>query len=512
MNKVNKLTKGEKSWVFYDWANSVYATIIMSAVFPIYFSNIAKSAGFSGDVFWGYATSIATFLVAIAAPFLGAIGDFKGMKKKLLTIFMLVGVVFTLLMAITDQPMLMLIGYGISYVGFAGANLFYDSFLTDVTTNERMDRVSAYGYAMGYLGGSTIPFIISIALVMFGSKIGIDGTMAVKLSVVLTSLWWAGFSIPILLNVKQTHHVETPPSKLAAHAMKNLGLTIKSIVLDRRLAFFILAYFFYIDGVGTIIHMATSYGSTLGLGSVGMILALLVTQIVAVPCSILFSKFSAKIGTIRMLCIGIGIYMVVCMLGFYMGFSLEPKQFAYEESFSQVVDANSAGIDSTTLEQLKTDGLAILSNPDRAEQFTKLVDTAAAADGAQTEQLTTLKTAAVAFLSNDANAKEFDDALDFSAILFWILATLVGTSQGGIQALSRSFFGKLIPAERSNEYFGFFDIFGKFAAVMGPALYALFASLTGRSSIGILSLILLFAIGGTILITQRRHFEEKSTT
>jgi UMF1 family MFS transporter len=322
----NKFSKTEKSWVLYDWANSVYATIIMAAVFPIYFSSAAKSAGLAGDVWWGYATSAATFLVAVAAPLLGAIGDFKGMKKKLFTAFLFTGALATLILAFTDNMQLMLVGYMVSYVGFGGSNLFYDSFLTDVTTAERMDRVSAYGYGFGYIGGSTIPFLISIALITFGKNFGIDGVLAVKISVALTTVWWLAFSIPFLRNVHQVYYVESPPSHLVRHAFQGLLATFHDIISVKKMWVFILAYFFYIDGVGTIIHMATSYGNTLGLDSTKMILALLLTQLIAFPCSIAYSKLSAKIGTINMLCAGIAIYSVVCFVGFFMGYNVEPHQ------------------------------------------------------------------------------------------------------------------------------------------------------------------------------------------
>ncbi len=416
----NRFSPVEKSWILYDWANSSYATIIMAAIFPIYFAKIAGQAGVAGDVYWGYASSGATLVVALLSPALGAIADFRGMKKKLFAAFLLLGLVFTGSMALTDRWQLMLAGYVLSYIGFSGSSLFYDSFITDVTTAERMDKVSAWGYAMGYIGGSTIPFVISIGLILFGDLIGVDGVLAVKLACLLCVLWWAVFSIPMLRRVKQVHYVDQPAGDLVRQSLRNMKKTARQITQDKGLLIFILAYFFYIDGVNTVIHMATVYGSTLGLGTTGMILALLVTQIVAVPFSILFSQLSGRFGSVRMIRLAIAVYFVICVVGFYMGFSLER------------VPAGSA---------------------------------------------------------------EYAQALQRSTWLFWGMAGLVGTVQGGIQALSRSFFGKLIPPHRSNEYFGFFDIFGKFAAVLGPALYALTVNLTGRSSFGILSLILLFACG-----------------
>lgn len=497
---LKQFTRSEKSWIFYDWANSAYATIIMAAVFPIYFTSAAKAAGVPGDIWWGYASSISSAAIAVSAPALGAVGDFRGMKKRMFSIFLAVGLCFTLLMAVTNQPMLMLIGYAVSFVGFDGANLFYDSFLTDVTTRVRMDKVSAYGYAYGYIGGSTIPFVISIILIMFGKHFGIGSALAVKISVVICCVWWSLFSIPIFRNVKQTHYVETPPSQLAAGAMRNLKSTAISIFGNRRLLFFMLAYFFYIDGVGTVITMSTTYGSTLGLGSTGMILALLVTQILAFPFSILFGRLSEKIGTLRMIRSGIVVYLLICIVGFYMGFSLEPSQKAYENAFTQTVNSSGVQLNGETLSSIKTEGIAVLSKPDRVAEFNAIVTKeSASADANEKTELIKLKTNVDTFLADGGKSADYDRAIGFSTILFWILAILVSTSQGGIQALSRSYFGKLIPASRSNENFGFFDIFGKFATVMGPALYSFISSLTGRSSIGIISLVLLFAVGSIFI-------------
>jgi len=420
-----KFTKTEKSWILYDWANSVFATNMVAAIFPIYFANICAANGADNVVLWSYGTSAATFTVALLAPILGSAGDYSGMKKKFFTLFMLLGVVFTLFNAFTDNYILMLVGYVIAHIGFSGANLFYDSFLTDVTTDERMDKVSAWGYAMGYIGGSTIPFLISIAILL-----AMDYSMfAMKLVITITALWWAAFSIPFLKNVKQIHSIPRPKNGIVRSAFGNLFHTARDIFKVRGILLFMLAYFFYIDGVNTVISISTSYGSKLGLDSTGMILALLVTQIVAVPFSILFGRLSSKVGAIRMITIAIGIYFVICGLGFFMGFNIEQHNASPE-------------------------------------------------------------------------------SVQFSQILFWILAFCVGTVQGGIQALSRSYFGKLIPVERSNEYFGFFDIFGKFAAVVGPLLVAMFTQLTGRDSIGVLSLMILFFCGGVILLTGKKHFAE----
>lgn len=498
-------SKVEKSWIFYDWANSAYATIVMAAVFPIYFTSAAKAAGVAGDVWWGYASSVSSLVIAVAAPVLGAIGDFKGMKKRLWGVFLLIGLAFTLLMAFADQPAWMLVGYAVSFVGFDGANLFYDSFLSDVAEKERMDRVSAQGYAMGYIGGSTIPFVVSILLLTLGSRVGIGSALAVKISIVLTCVWWAVFSLPMLRNVRQVHYVETPVAHLAAGSLSNLARTAKDILLNKRILFFIVAYFFYIDGVGTVITMSTSYGTTLGLGSTFMILALLLTQVLAMPFSILFGRLAERIGSIRIIKAGVCMYVLICVLGFVMGFSLEPHQQAYQAQLTQTIERANPRLSAGTLAAVKEKAAAALLASDRVQTFDDALADIKPAAG-ETDELKSLGASIGAFLSDDAKAADYERARQRSTVLFWVVAILVSTSQGGIQAISRSFFCKLVPPERSNEFFGFFDIFGKFATVMGPALYALFASLTGRSSVGILSLILLFAVGLATLQAGGRLF------
>lgn len=514
MDQTKRFTKPEKSWIMYDWANSAYYTIIVAAVFPTFFAKIAPS----GDIWWGYATSFATLVVALLAPIMGAIADYSGMKKRFFSFFLALGVIFTGTMALLDNWKLLMVGYIISYIGIMGTNLFYDSFLTDVTTHERMDRVSATGYAMGYIGGSTIPFVISIALIMLMN----DGTLAVKLSVVITAIWWAVFSIPILKNVKQTHHLGALPKGFIKSSFVNLGHTLKDIVKRRGLFLFMFAYFFYIDGVNTVIHMSTIYGATLGLNTTGMILALMVTQIVAAPCSILFARFAEKIGAIKILIGAVGIYLIICLTGFYMGFSLEPWQNDFKTAFDSA--SVSVGAEhQKALDALKSRGVDLLSQEANQQApydiessyISGAIDEATVghADAGQDAFLSAadaaaLKATVFPVIERINLEGSYLAAINRSNILFWCMAVLVGTCQGGIQSLSRSYFGRLVPPEKSNEYFGFFDIFGKFAAVIGPALYALFASVTGRPSIGILSLVVLFLAGGLILILGQRRFKE----
>ena len=518
-----KFTKAERSWITYDWANSVYATNIMAAIFPIYYASVANDAG---NKWWGIGVSLASLICAVLAPLLGAIGDFKGYKKRLLTGFIILGVVSTALLAFVGNWQWMLIGYVISHIGFSGSCVFYDSFLTDVTTEDRMDRVSAWGYAMGYFGGSTIPFVISIVLLLLTDF----SVPAIKFSILITSVWWAVFSIPILKNVEQKHYVETPPSQLAKSAGKNLWNTMKSCVTNKGLFIYLIAYFFYIDGVGTIISLSTNYGATLGLGSTGMILALLVTQLVAVPFSILFSKLAGKFGNIRMIITAICVYFCITFVGFFMGRMVEPYQLDYvatvrESAALQTTVATEGTHDykvwQTVVSDVIEQGKDVLAEEDRPAAFTGVFATITAQlsdpsgvvyafddESVRNHAIASigaLETELAPFVADAERQTDYNAARQIASILFWVLACLVGTVQGGIQALSRSYFGKLVPQERSAEYFGFYDIFGKFAAVIGPLLYSVFYMLTDRASVGILSLLLLFGLGAVLLITGKKH-------
>ena len=401
-------TKEEKSWIFYDWANSAFSAIVAAIILPVFFKSMAESGGVSAvdaTAYWGYATSLGTLICAVLAPFLGTLGDFRGMKKKLFTAFMLLGVVSTFLLALTNSWQGLLLFYVLGTLGFSGSCIYYDSFLLDVTDVSRMDRVSSVGYGLGYIGGSTIPLVISLVLIQFGSGFGVPTMLATKFSFILTAVWWLVFTIPMLRHVQQKHAIE-PDRDMFAHTLRNMKDTLSMIVKNRGILFFVIAYFFYIDGVGTIIHMATVFGSSCGLDSMDLMVVLLVVQIVAFPFAILYGRLADRFGSRRMILFGIATYIVVCMLGF--------------------------------------------------------------------------------------NLKEMKD--------FLLLAVLVGTAQGGIQALSRSFYGKLVPAEHASEYFGFFDVFGKFSAVIGPALFGVVAQLTGVTNYGALAVMFMFILGGAIFM------------
>lgn len=400
------LSKQEKSWALYDWANSAYSMTITSSILPMYFKSVAESGGMSpsnSTALWGYTISLSTMVVSLLAPILGTIADYKGNKKKFFKCFFSVGVIFTVLLAFipANNPILLLLCYGFTLVGFSGTNIFYDAFLVDVSTKERMDKVSSYGFALGYIG-STIPFIISIGVVLLTQMKVLPITLptACKLTFLITAIWWLIFTIPLLKNVNQVYYIE-PEDNPISNSFKRIFSTIKEITKHRNIFLFLIAYFFYIDGVDTIIGMASSYGTDLGISMISLLLILLLTQFVAFPFTILYGKMSEKYGGKKLLYIGIITYMIICI-------------YAY-------------------------------------------------------------------FIKN--------------ALGFWILAMAVGSAQGGIQAISRSYYGKMVPKENANEFFGFYNIFGKFAAIMGPFLVAIITQGTGQTKNGILSLILLFAIG-----------------
>ena len=295
-----KLNKTELSWILYDVANSAFI-LIVTATIPIYFRSLASNAGVADhtiSAWFGGATSTAVIILAFLSPILGAIADYKGMKKKMFLGFLAVGILGALTMTIMQDWLAFLFLFVLARIGYSACNIFYDSMLVDVAEDERMDMLSSMGYAFGYIG-STIPFIIGIVII-FTKPFGISTTMATQISFVITVIWWALLSIPLLKNVKQKYYLP-PINNVVKTSFARVFKTLAKIRQDKRMFYFIVGYFFYIDGVYTIISMATTYGGEVGIDSTLMIVALLLTQIIAFPFAILAGMLAKKYGPIRLI-------------------------------------------------------------------------------------------------------------------------------------------------------------------------------------------------------------------
>lgn len=396
-----KLTSLEKKWVLYDVGNSAF-TMMVSTIFPIYFNFLAGNAGIS-DVdylaYWGYATSICTLLVAILGPTLGAVADTKNFKKTIFCIAMGVGVFGCILLGFLSSWIWFLGVFVLAKTGYSASLVFYDAMLTDVTEPDRMDTVSSHGYAWGYIG-SCIPFVACLGIVLGGGSLGLDMQTSMILAFIITALWWLFSSVPLLRSYRQRYFAEAG-EHVVRNSFQRLGRTFAELVKQKHIFVFLLAFFFYIDGVYTVIDMATAYGQALGLDSTGLLLALLVTQIVAFPSVLIFSRIIKNISPEKIITVCIAAYFCIAVYAYWL-----------------------------------------------------------------------------------------DSQLDF-----WILAVLVGMFQGTIQALSRSYFAKIIPAEKSGEYFGIYDICGKGASVLGTALVSFLSQVTGSINIGVSALSVMFLIG-----------------
>lgn len=396
-----KFTKLEKQWILYDVGNSAF-TMLVATILPIYFNSLAERGGISEVdylAYWGYAASISTILVAIFGPVLGSMADIRNFRKLLFTVCVALGVVACGMLWVPTSWFLFLVVFVISKVAYNTSLIFYDSMLVDVTTPERLDKVSSNGYAWGYIG-SCIPFIISLVFVLLYETFGITMGTAMILAFVINGAWWLVMSLPLIKNYRQIHYIEAPEHPIQESILR-IGRTLKDIKNQKHIFMYLLAFFFFIDGVYTIIEMATAYGSALGLDSTGLLLALLVTQLVAFPCALGFSKLSAKYET--------GKLLKVCILA-YVGIAL----------FAIQLD------------------------------------------------------------------KQWE---------FWFLAVCVGMFQGAIQALARSYFAKIIPAEKSGEYFGIYDICGKGASFVGTLLIGVVAQVTGVANAGVAVIAVLLVIG-----------------
>ena len=400
MNKL-KLTPAERSWVLYDVGNSAF-TLLIATIIPIYFNFLAEEAGLSNVqylAYWGYAASAATLLVAVLGPVFGTLADTQGYKKPIFLLFLGVGLIGCIALGFTAHWLWFLLIFVVARVGYSGSLIFYDSMLSDITDADRMDHVSSQGYAWGYIG-SCIPFAGCLVLVLGAGALGLSMVTAMGLSFGITALWWLGFTLPLLRRYEQKHFVERQPHAIR-ESFARLGRTLASVRQEKKIFLFLLAFFFYIDGVYTIIDMATAYGEALGLDSTGLLLALLLTQVVAFPFAILFGRLARKFSGDQLI--------PLCILAYF--------------------------------------GISVFAM----------------------------------FLRTQAQ--------------FWMLAVLVGMFQGGIQALSRSYFARIIPSSQSGEYFGLLDICGKGASFMGTTVVSVVSQITGNISLGVGMIALLFLVG-----------------
>ena len=407
-----KLTSLERNWILYDIGNSAF-TLLVSTLIPIYFNSLAGAAGVNEDMYlsyWGYAGSISTILVAFIAPICGTLSDRK-FKKPIFLLTVILGCIACAALGVTTHWLFFLGIFILAKVGFHSSIVFYDSMLPEITTPERMDNVSSMGYAFGYIG-SVIPFVACLVLVLFCDSFGMTMGSAMVAAFLITAAWWAVLTVPLAKRYQQTAYVEKEGTALG-DSFKQLIRTFKEAKKEKHVFVYLIAFFFFINGVYTIIDMATAYGSALGLDTTGLLLALLLTQIVAFPCAIIFGRLSAKYDTGLLIKICIVCYTCITAFGMFL----------------------------------------------------------------------------------------------VSLWQFWVLATLVGMFQGGIQALARSYLGKIIPAERSGEFYGLMDICGKGASFLGTTLVAVVSQVTAGVELNIFgitlqnenmavgSLLVLFAIG-----------------
>lgn len=396
-----KLTKLERAWIMYDVGNSAFVLLVATIV-PIYFNYLASLKNISSSdylAYWGYATAVATLVVAVIGPVFGTVADTKNLKKKIFMAALLVGTVSCASLGLMTHWLAFLVVFVIAKIGFSSSLVFYDAMLTDVTTEERMDDVSSQGYAWGYIG-SCIPFVIGLCLVLFGDKIGLSMEISMTITFLITAVWWFAITIPLLKQYKQTHYVENQGA-IIKKSFGRLWNSLKEMKKEKHIFLFLLAFFFYIDGVYTIIDMATAYGQALGLDSTGLLLALLVTQIVAFPFCLIFGVLAKKIPGTTLITVCIGAYFLIALYAIQL---------------------------------------------DKQSEF-------------------------------------------------WFLAVCVGMFQGGIQALSRSYFAKIIPPEKSGEYFGLLDICGKGASFLGTTLVSVISQVTGKVNLGVGAIAIVFVIG-----------------
>lgn len=395
------------SWAIYDWANSAFATVILAAVLPIFYKDVAgiNLPGNLATSYWGYTQTIAMIIIALISPVLGAAADYSDSKKSFLKIFVILGVTGTALLFFVEEGNYLLASlfFIIANIGFSGGNVFYDGFLTDISDQKSIDYISSLGYAAGYLGGGLL-LAFNLLLISKPGAFGIGSVnRAIQISFLSVAVWWFVFSLPAFKYLPDSKKELEKLSlrKYTKIAFNRLKRTFKHLRKYKELWKFLLAFWIYNDGIGTIIRMAAIYGREVGIGQTDLIGALLLTQFVGIPFALFFAKIAAKITAKKGIYLALIIYTAISFYGFFM-----------------------------------------------------------------------------------------DSALDF-----WLLAAVVGMVQGGAQALSRSLYGAMVPEQKSAEFFGFFGVSSKFAAIMGPTIFAYTSQLTGSSRYGIIAVASFFILG-----------------
>jgi UMF1 family MFS transporter len=413
--KMNDRKRSQLAWAFYDWANSSFAVVIMAGFFPLFFKEYwATSLERTVSTFWlGVVNSSASLLIVLLAPLLGALADHLGRRKGFLLILALLGIVMTCGLSLAGQGawQLAMVFYLLAVTGFMGANVFYDALLMTVSgeSGQESDRVSALGFALGYLGGGLL-FAFCVLMTQQPHWFHItDATSAVKISFVLVALWWALFTVPILVYVKETNDSRKLTGTAIYTAVRRVFRTLRELKELRQAIIFLAAYWLYIDGVGTVIRMALDYGISIGFNSGQLILAMLITQFIGFPATFLYGRMTSYVDVRIGILFGLAVYALVTVWGSLM-------QSVWE---------------------------------------------------------------------------------------FYALAVIIGLVQGGVQALSRSLFSRLIPESQAAELFGFYNMVGKSAAVIGPVMMGWLGVLTGSPRLAILSLLVLF-VGGFLLLLAVR--------
>ena len=399
------------SWALYDWANSAFATTVMAGFFPLFFKSFwaADLSPAESTAVIGTTNSLAGLFIMLLAPILGAYSDLGKLKKKFLAFFALLGVLSTGYLYFIPQGDWVIAAslYALAVVGFSGGNIFYDSLIVSVSKQEQRHKVSSLGFSMGYLGGGLL-FVVNVLMYLNPAWFGLSSqSEAILWSFLSVAIWWAVFSLPLFMSVEEKSNTEISKGLFEniTEAFKAVASTLREIKKHKRVAIFLIAYWLYIDGVDTIVRMAVAYGSDIGLDASSMITALLLTQFVGFPATLVFGIYADKIGFKKILTIGISIYILVTFYAYYMSTALE----------------------------------------------------------------------------------------------FYILAGTVGLVQGGVQAISRSFFSTIIPVNKEAQFFGFYNLVGKSAVFLGPVLVSWVALIFGNPRFGILSLLFLL-VPGLILL------------